>query len=168
MPVFIAARVSVAALWAPSFFMARVLWLSTVCQLRPRMAAACLTLQPSETRQTAREAVAGVRAEYEGLVEVEIDSLEDVVPAARAGADVILLDNMSADTVREAVEALRSEVNVEGKLPELEVSGGVRLSTVRAYAEAGVDRISIGALTHSIESLDVGLDFHPRKGRASC
>ncbi len=71
--------------------------------------------------------------------------------ALDAGVDRILLDNMSVDDVRQAVEL------VGGRVP-LEASGGMTLETVRAYAETGVDFISVGALTHGARSLAVSLD----------
>jgi nicotinate-nucleotide pyrophosphorylase (carboxylating) len=85
-------------------------------------------------------------------VEVECDRIEQVRAAANAGADIILLDNMSLDELREAVSL------VEGRAI-LEASGGVSLETVRGIAETGVDWISVGALTHSPPAMDIGLDF---------
>lgn len=85
-------------------------------------------------------------------VEVECDTLDQVREAVEAGADAILLDNMGPDTLREAVRL------VDGRAIT-EASGGIRLETVRAAAEAGVRLISVGALTHSAPSLDLGLDF---------
>jgi nicotinate-nucleotide pyrophosphorylase (carboxylating) len=75
--------------------------------------------------------------------------------AAAAGADLILLDNMEPDVVREAVAA------VDGLVP-LEVSGGVTLETIRDYAATGVEFVSVGALTHSAPALDIALDIAPR------
>jgi nicotinate-nucleotide pyrophosphorylase (carboxylating) len=72
-----------------------------------------------------------------------------------AGPDLVLLDNMSAAELRQAV-ACRDAGN---PAVELEASGGVRLETVRALAESGVERISVGALTHSAACLDVALDW---------
>jgi nicotinate-nucleotide pyrophosphorylase (carboxylating) len=85
-------------------------------------------------------------------VQVECDTLAQVDAAVAAGADWVLLDNMSLDQLREAVSRCRGRVVTEA-------SGGVSLDTVRAIAETGVDRISIGALTHSAPALDLGLDF---------
>jgi nicotinate-nucleotide pyrophosphorylase (carboxylating) len=85
-------------------------------------------------------------------VEVECEQMEQVDRAVDAGADIILLDNMSVDILRECVR------RVGGKAI-LEASGGVSLSTVRSIAETGVDWISIGALTHSAPALDLALDF---------
>jgi nicotinate-nucleotide pyrophosphorylase (carboxylating) len=98
-------------------------------------------------------AVARARAAYPRLkVEVEADELTQVAQAAAAGADIILLDNMSLDQLRAAVELV-------GKRALLEASGGVTLQTVRAIAETGVDYISVGAITHSARAVDIGLDF---------
>jgi nicotinate-nucleotide pyrophosphorylase (carboxylating) len=86
------------------------------------------------------------------MVEVECDDLGQVERAIAAGADVILLDNMS-------VEDLRSGVRLVAGRALTEASGGVTLDNVRPIAEAGVDWISVGALTHSVRALDLALDF---------
>lgn len=100
-------------------------------------------------------AVARARAKYPKLkVEVEADTLEQVAQAVAAGADIILLDNMSNDSLREAVK-------IVGRKAKTEASGGVNLQTVREIAETGVDYISVGALTHSARAVDIGLDFNP-------
>lgn len=98
-------------------------------------------------------AVARARAAIPILtrIEVECDRLEQVDEALQAGADVIMLDNMSLDTMREAV------ARVAGRVP-LEASGGVRFERVRAIAETGVDYISCGRLTQSSSAVDIGLD----------
>lgn len=85
-------------------------------------------------------------------IQVECDNLEQVEHALEAGADWILLDNMSLDILRAAVERCRGRAITEA-------SGGVTLETVRRIAETGVDRISVGALTHSPPALDLALDF---------
>jgi nicotinate-nucleotide pyrophosphorylase (carboxylating) len=97
------------------------------------------------------EAVARARAATDLPVEVECDTLEQVREAVAAGADAILLDNMTPD-------GLVAAVVVAGGRARLEASGGVTLETVRVIAETGVDEISIGALTHSARSLDVSLE----------
>lgn len=91
----------------------------------------------------------------EMIVEVEVDAWEQFIEVLPAAPDIVLLDNMSPDLMRRAVE-YRSQ-NAPGI--ELEASGGIHLDTIRAIAESGVDRISVGALTHSAEWLDVGLDW---------
>jgi nicotinate-nucleotide pyrophosphorylase (carboxylating) len=85
-------------------------------------------------------------------VEVECDTLEQVSQALDAGADAILLDNMTLDELRAAVA-------LAGGRARLEASGGITLENVRAVAETGVDEISVGALTHSARSLDVSLEL---------
>jgi nicotinate-nucleotide pyrophosphorylase (carboxylating) len=87
------------------------------------------------------------------LVEVEVQDLAGLDEALAAGAQAILLDNMTPELVREAV------VRAGGKAL-LEASGGITLGNVRSYAEAGVDLISIGALTHSAPAIDVSLEVH--------
>ncbi len=89
-------------------------------------------------------------------VEVECDRIAQVEEALRAGADAILLDNMTPEQVRAAVRRIDGRAIVE-------VSGGVNLDTVRAYAESGADLVSIGRLTHSVRAVDVGLDFLSRR-----
>jgi nicotinate-nucleotide pyrophosphorylase (carboxylating) len=95
----------------------------------------------------ARAAVGHLRA-----IEIEVDSLEQLAEALPFKPDAVLLDNMKPDTLRKAVEMI-------GGRCKTEASGGVRLETVKAIAETGVDFISVGALTHSAVSLDVGLDY---------
>ncbi len=89
------------------------------------------------------------------VIEVEVDTLEQLVAVMPAGPDIILLDNMPPATLREAV-ALRDRSYPQ---IELEASGGIQLETVAEVARTGVDRISVGALTHSAEWFDVGLDW---------
>jgi nicotinate-nucleotide pyrophosphorylase (carboxylating) len=98
-----------------------------------------------------RPAVDALRNGGGPTIEVEAESLADVAEALEAGVDRILLDNMPPEQVRRAVEL------VDGRA-ELEASGGISLATVRAYAETGVDFISVGALTHSARSLHVSLE----------
>ncbi len=89
------------------------------------------------------------------IIEIEVDTLEQLDNALPASPDIVLLDNMSLDQLREAV----TKRNTASPSVQLEASGGVTLQTVRGIAETGVDRISVGALTHSAISLDVGLDW---------
>jgi nicotinate-nucleotide pyrophosphorylase (carboxylating) len=88
-------------------------------------------------------------------VEVEVERLDQIEEALRAGAEMLLLDNFTPEGIREAVAAIGGRVPVE-------VSGGVTLETVRAYAEAGADYIAVGALTHSAPSCDISLEIEPR------
>lgn len=85
-------------------------------------------------------------------IEVEVESLEELPAAIEGGADIIMLDNMSTDEMRAAVELCRGNCLTEA-------SGSVTLSSVKSIAETGVDMISVGALTHSVKALDIGLDF---------
>jgi nicotinate-nucleotide pyrophosphorylase (carboxylating) len=92
------------------------------------------------------------------FVEVEVDDLEQLAEVCKVvGVDIVLLDNFSPDEMREAL-ALRDSLGLRGKLA-LEASGRVTLETVAEIAATGVDRISVGALTHSAPCLDIGLDF---------
>ncbi len=91
------------------------------------------------------------------FVEVEADTLDQVEQLLKVvGIDVILLDNFSLDDLRRAVE-LRDGCGLSGKIA-LEASGGITLETVRAVAETGVERISVGALTHSAIALDISME----------
>ena len=94
------------------------------------------------------------------VVEVEVDSLEQLDRALACGPDIVLLDNFDADRLAEAVR--RRDAVAAGVL--LEASGGIDLATVGDAARAGVDRISVGALTHSAPALDIGLDEEPAAG----
>ena len=86
------------------------------------------------------------------IVEVETTTMAEVQEAFEAGADIILLDNMSVTQVKRAVKMLKGRVKTE-------VSGGVNLKNIRFYAAAGVDYISIGSLTHSVKAIDMSLLF---------
>jgi nicotinate-nucleotide pyrophosphorylase (carboxylating) len=102
---------------------------------------------------TIADAVARARRRWPGVaVEVEADTLDQVSEAKDAGADIILVDNMTPDEVAKAVA-------IAGGSVPIEVSGRVSLDTVAAYAAAGADLISIGALTHSAPVLDIALDL---------
>jgi nicotinate-nucleotide pyrophosphorylase (carboxylating) len=110
-------------------------------------------LSPAEAVEQARRAAPrGMR------VEVEVENLADARAAAEAGADIIMLDNMSPARMRRAVAAIRAVA------PEavIEASGAVTLRRLRAIAETGVNWISVGALTHSAPALDISLDTEPR------
>ena len=91
------------------------------------------------------------------LIEIEVDTLQQFDSALRSHPDIILLDNMSTQQLSDAVTR-RDQI---GSVTELEASGGVTLDTVQAIAATGVDRISVGSLTHSAVALDVGLDWLP-------
>jgi len=94
-----------------------------------------------------------VKAKFPNLpLEVEVDSLEQLREVVEAGADLVLLDNMSIEECRAAVEI------VSGRA-KLEASGGLILSNAHAYAKTGVDYLAVGALTHSAPVLDIGLDL---------
>ena len=102
---------------------------------------------------TVAQAVDGARRMWPGCaVQVECDDLGQLEQALAASADLVLLDNMSPDQVASAVRIVDHRCLVE-------VSGGVTLATVAAYAETGADFISVGAITHSAPILDIGLDL---------
>ena len=99
------------------------------------------------------EAVRRAKAANTGLeVQVEVDRTDQIEAALAAGADRLLLDNMPPPVLREAVAL------VGGRVP-LEASGGVRLETIRAIAETGVDYISLGRITQSAPAVDIGMDY---------
>jgi nicotinate-nucleotide pyrophosphorylase (carboxylating) len=85
-------------------------------------------------------------------IEVEVKTSQEAVEAAEAGADIIMLDNMGLEDMRQAVQLIRGRALIEA-------SGGITLDRVRAVAETGVDLISIGALTHSAKALDISLEL---------
>ena len=85
-------------------------------------------------------------------IEIEVKTPEEASEAADAGADIIMLDNMSLEEIRQAVQLIKGRALIEA-------SGGVTLAKVRAIAETGVDFISVGALTHSPRALDISLEF---------
>jgi nicotinate-nucleotide pyrophosphorylase (carboxylating) len=93
-------------------------------------------------------------------IEIEVTTLEGALAATDAGADIILLDNMGVEDLVKTVLAVEARVKeAELKKPALEASGGINLNTVAAVAKTGVDRISVGALTHSSPALDIALDM---------
>ena len=96
--------------------------------------------------RAARDADTGLQ------VQVEVDSIEQIEEALMAGADRLLLDNMSVTALKTAVEL------VAGRVP-LEASGGVTLETIRAIAETGIDYISVGRITQSAPAVDIGMDY---------
>ncbi|MBA2689653.1 MAG: nicotinate-nucleotide diphosphorylase, partial [Burkholderiales bacterium] len=97
-----------------------------------------------------KAALASVPADV--MVQIEVESLVDLVEAINHGAKLVLLDNFTVAQLREAV-------HIAGGRAELEASGGIDLKTVRAIAETGVVRISIGALTKDINAIDLSLRF---------
>jgi nicotinate-nucleotide pyrophosphorylase (carboxylating) len=101
-----------------------------------------------------REAIeaARARAPHTSRIECEVDSLEQLEVALAASADIVLLDNMDTATVEEAVRRTRGRAL-------LEASGGITLERIPELARAGVNAISVGALTHSTPAADIGLDF---------
>ena len=100
-----------------------------------------------------KKAVECARENYPKLkIEVEADTVEQAKTAAEAGADIILLDNMSCEELIQSIELISGRSKTEA-------SGGITMDTVREIAETGVDYISIGALTHSAPAVDIGFDF---------
>ncbi|HTQ46976.1 MAG TPA: carboxylating nicotinate-nucleotide diphosphorylase, partial [Polyangiaceae bacterium] len=91
-------------------------------------------------------------APHTAKIECEVDSLAQLDEALSAGVDIVLLDNMATSTVAEAVKRVAGRAVVEA-------SGGITLARVAELARAGVDAISVGALTHSVQAADIGLDF---------
>ncbi|HEY9508618.1 MAG TPA: carboxylating nicotinate-nucleotide diphosphorylase [Verrucomicrobiae bacterium] len=105
------------------------------------------------TSNAVAAAVRQARAVYPQIkVEVEADTLDQVEQAVEAGADFVLLDNMTLVQLRLAVQKCKGKTKTEA-------SGGVTLASMRGIAETGVDFISVGALTHSARAVDIGLDF---------
>jgi len=90
-------------------------------------------------------------------IEVEVESLDQVKEALEAKADIIMLDNMDLSTMKEAVRLINGQAVVEA-------SGGINMDTISSIAATGVHVISVGAITHSVRSLDISLDLNQRKG----
>ncbi len=122
--------------------------------------AECATA-PELALERVREFVQTTAPHYAGLqhllLEIEVDSLAQLRRVLPGRPDLVLLDNMSPAELAEAV-AIR---NAAGATCELEASGGVTLATIRTIAQSGVERISVGSLTHGAASLDIGLDWRP-------
>jgi nicotinate-nucleotide pyrophosphorylase (carboxylating) len=91
------------------------------------------------------------------VIEVEVRSLEELDAVLERGAEAVLLDNMPPEQVRQAVERVRQL----GRHLPLEASGGITLENVRTYAETGVNFISVGALTHSVQAVDLSMRIAP-------
>ncbi|HMS17951.1 MAG TPA: carboxylating nicotinate-nucleotide diphosphorylase [Planctomycetota bacterium] len=108
--------------------------------------------------ESVREGVQRARAQTDLAIEVEVENLEQFDAALDAGVDIIMLDDFDPADIREAVR--RRDI-VGPPPPLLEVSGGVTLERVRELASLGVDRISVGALTHSVKALDLAMDIEP-------
>ena len=99
-------------------------------------------------------AINNVKKEFPGVeIEVEVDNLEQLKEALQTGVDIVLLDNMSIEQTKAAVEITK------GFNTKLESSGGLKIENAAAYAATGVDYLAVGALTHSAPVLDIGLDF---------
>ena len=98
---------------------------------------------------------ARARAPHTVKIEVEVESIEAAIAAANAGADIVMLDNMSLTDMRTAVDQIAAHCTVEA-------SGGITLANVAEVAQSGVDIISIGALTHSPRALDISLDYETK------
>jgi len=117
----------------------------------------CAFRSPAEAVQRAKQYVRQHAAGLDIPIEVEVDTLQQLDAVLAAGPDLVLLDNMGPMQLTEAV-AMRDARN---PAVVLEASGGIDLDSVRVIAETGVDRISVGALTHSAPALDIGLDWPP-------
>lgn len=96
-------------------------------------------------------------------IEIEVENMAQLEEALPAGADIIMLDNMGIERMREAVETIKKT----SPHVLVEASGGVTLDNIREIAMTGVDVISAGALTHSVKSLDISLDLNGRKGESA-
>jgi len=106
------------------------------------------------------EAFAAVRAAAPAIVlEIEVDTIDQLRTALTAGADLVLLDNMKPEVLREAVSVAAQHLASTGRAVVLEASGGLTLENAQSVAATGVNYISVGALTHSAKVLDIGLDL---------
>ena len=96
-------------------------------------------------------------------IQIEVDSLEQLAAVLDLGVEAVLLDNMTPAAGGRGRDA-GPRASRAARDCWIEASGGITLETIRAYAEAGVDTISVGALTHSAPAVDIALDFEPRPG----
>lgn len=112
---------------------------------------------------TLEEAVRAARAAVGDAVRITVEARDEdeALAAARAGADVVMLDNMPPDRMEALVPRLRAAARPGGRPLEIEASGGVTLATIAHVAATGVDRISVGALTHSAPAIDLSLALEP-------
>jgi nicotinate-nucleotide pyrophosphorylase (carboxylating) len=121
-------------------------------------------VSPADAVRTARDFLAKLGPENsvgDMLLEIEIDRIDELDAVLAAGPDIVLLDNMTPDVLQDAV-ARRNRLAAH---IELEASGGLSLATVGEIARTGVERISVGGLTHSASWLDLGLDWQSPHNR---
>jgi nicotinate-nucleotide pyrophosphorylase (carboxylating) len=126
--------------------------LSAAVLIKDNHIAACGGVGPAVAR--ARQ-----RAPHTSRIECEVTNLDELGEALAAGADIVLLDNMDTPTIERAVEQVAEHVRTAGGRVFTEASGGVTLERIAELAEAGVDFISVGALTHSAPSADISLEL---------
>ena len=116
---------------------------------------ASVDLTMRQAIEMARNTAASIERDQDVIVEVEVDTLEQLTDVIPAEPDIVLLDNMTVEELQQAVAMIRDT----NSGIELEASGGVTLETIGKISQSGVDRISVGALTHSAVNFDVGLDW---------
>ena len=116
---------------------------------------ASVDLTMRQAIEMARNTAAKIDRDQDIIVEVEVDTLQQLADVIPAAPDIVLLDNMTVAELKQAV----AMINNAGSTIELEASGGVTLETIGEISQSGVDRISVGALTHSAINFDVGLDW---------
>ena len=116
---------------------------------------ASVDLTMRQAIERARNTAASIERDQDVIVEVEVDTLEQLTDVIPAEPDIVLLDNMTVEELQQAVAMIRDT----NSGIELEASGGVTLETIGEISQSGVDRISVGALTHSAVNFDVGLDW---------
>ena len=105
-----------------------------------------------------KKAIQSVKKTYPNLpLEIEVDTLKQIKEALIIGVDGFLLDNMNTETVKEAVEIIRNSKN--GYKIFIEASGGIVKNNIKKYLDTGINAISIGAITHSVKSKDIRLEF---------
>ena len=104
-----------------------------------------------------RAAMGSLKKKTKKLIEVEVDHFNEFEEVLKSHPDIILLDNMKAHEIKRIVQSLRKRTN--RKQPLLEASGGITIKNVRTIAQTGVDRISVGALTHSPSTVDVSMEM---------
>ena len=108
-------------------------------------------------------AVERIRDEVGAKVPIEVEAEDEAtaISALEAGADIVMLDNRAPEEFSRLARTLRSRARELGRRITIEASGGITLETVRGYAEAGVDAVSVGGLTHSARGLDLSFELSP-------
>jgi nicotinate-nucleotide pyrophosphorylase (carboxylating) len=114
---------------------------------------------PGSRLKAIQEVIKKTKSKGYKNIEIEVEDLKEFKVALESGADIIMLDNMKIGDIKKTVKLTGSKLKALGSKPVLEVSGGINLEKVKAFAKTGVDRISVGSLTHSAPSIDFSIEI---------